>query len=78
MGLKDYRKKRDFKRTPEPAGRIHSQGPQRSYVIQKHAATRLHYDLRLEEDGVLKSWAVGTEAPGHPKEIHMKVCEKES
>jgi bifunctional non-homologous end joining protein LigD len=57
--LATYRKKRDFSVTPEPAG-----GPQPEragplqYVIQKHAATRLHYDLRLELDGVLLSWAV--------------------
>ena len=49
MGLKTYRKKRDFTRTPEPEGRVHSEGGRRRYVMQKHAATRLHYDLRLEE-----------------------------
>ena len=56
--LAEYRKKRDFSRTAEPEG-----GPARSarklaFVIQKHAATHLHYDLRLELDGVMKSWAV--------------------
>ena len=60
MGLGEYRRKRDFKKTPEPgptrtAGRA-SKRPM--FVIQKHAARRLHYDLRLELDGVLKSWAV--------------------
>src|SRR5881392_3569326 len=57
MGLKTYRKKRKFDVTPEPRGRqARRKGDQ--YVIQKHAARRLHYDLRLELDGVMKSWAV--------------------
>ncbi|MDE1566957.1 DNA ligase D [Aquabacter sediminis] len=57
MSLATYRKKRNFKVTPEPKGR---KGAQKGahYLIQKHAARRLHYDLRLELDGVLKSWAV--------------------
>src|SRR4051812_45844721 len=57
MGLKTYREKRKFNVTPEPRGRqARRKGDQ--FVIQKHAATRLHYDLRLELDGVMKSWAV--------------------
>jgi bifunctional non-homologous end joining protein LigD len=57
VGLQVYRKKRKFDVTPEPRGRaIRSKGNQ--FVIQKHAARRLHYDLRLELDGVMKSWAV--------------------
>jgi bifunctional non-homologous end joining protein LigD len=55
--LKEYHKKRSFDRTPEPKGSVRPSGD-RVFVIQKHAATRLHYDLRLEVDGVLKSWAV--------------------
>ena len=57
MGLKEYQKKRDFRKTPEPEG---GEKPPsgRLYVIQKHAASRLHYDLRLELGGYLKSWAV--------------------
>ena len=55
--LKEYKAKRDFASTPEPEGkRVRRKG--RRYLIQKHAATRLHYDFRLELDGVLKSWAV--------------------
>ena len=57
MGLQEYKRKRDFKKTPEPAGKV-KPGKGNSFVIQKHAATRLHYDFRLELDGVLKSWAV--------------------
>ncbi len=61
-GLREYRRKRDFTKTEEPEGA--AGGRQReaasggAYCIQKHAASRLHYDLRLELDGVLKSWAV--------------------
>jgi bifunctional non-homologous end joining protein LigD len=57
MALEDYRKKRDFSRTPEPKGEARPAGGS-SYCIQKHAASRLHYDFRLEHDGVLLSWAV--------------------
>src|SRR5262245_7373288 len=57
MGLRTYHQKRDFKKTPEPKGRAGARAGWR-YVIQKHDATRLHYDFRLELDGVLKSWAV--------------------
>src|SRR2546426_8712880 len=57
MSLQVYRSKRKFDLTPEPRGRpARSKGDQ--FVIQKHAARRLHYDLRLELDGVMKSWAV--------------------
>ncbi|MCF8060898.1 MAG: DNA ligase D [Deltaproteobacteria bacterium] len=58
MTLRKYRQKRDFKQTPEPEPGGSREGPGRIYVIQKHDASRLHYDLRLEHDGVLKSWAV--------------------
>lgn len=57
MGLADYQRKRDFKKTPEPKA-VKTTSAGRSYVIQKHAASHLHYDFRLELDGVLKSWAV--------------------
>jgi len=57
--LKPYRDKRDFESTPEPAGKIHSSGGKEPvFVVQKHQARNLHYDLRLEVNGVLKSWAV--------------------
>src|SRR5438067_4470191 len=59
MALERYRQKRDFRITPEPKGKV---GKRRAgglrFVIQKHAATRLHYDFRLELNGVLLSWAV--------------------
>jgi bifunctional non-homologous end joining protein LigD len=56
--LVEYRRKRDFSRTREPKGGTRKKSPRLAYVIQKHAASRLHYDLRLELDGVMKSWAV--------------------
>ena len=58
MGLQTYRDKRDFAETREPRGGKARATEGHSYVIQKHAARQLHYDLRLELDGVLKSWAV--------------------
>ena len=65
MPLDEYRKKRDFSGTPEPEPSTRS-APGRAFVIQKHHASRLHYDLRLEESGVLKSWAVTKEPPVEP------------
>jgi bifunctional non-homologous end joining protein LigD len=56
--LARYRAKRDFSLTPEPSGRVAEELAGHGYLIQKHAARRLHFDLRLELDGVLKSWAV--------------------
>ncbi len=58
MGLKEYKKKRDFRKTSEPKGNEKSGKKQLRFVVQKHAARNLHYDFRLELDGVLKSWAV--------------------
>lgn len=56
--LAAYNAKRDFKRTAEPAGKVASSDAGNRFIVQKHDATRLHWDLRLEVDGVLKSWAV--------------------
>ena len=57
MALEEYKRKRDFKQTPEPPAKL-ERGARRRFVVQKHRATRLHYDFRLEMEGVLKSWAV--------------------
>jgi len=62
--LKEYKKKRDFSKTSEPKPKIKkSMGRRLIYSIQKHSATHLHYDLRLEKGGVLKSWAIPKEPP---------------
>lgn len=59
MGLKEYTAKRDLQRTPEPgAGKEQGKGKTLAFVVQRHKASHLHYDFRLEMDGVLKSWAV--------------------
>lgn len=58
MGLIEYRAKRKFEKTPEPKPEVHSGGYHLIFVVHKHAARNLHYDLRLELDGVLKSWTV--------------------
>jgi len=58
MGLKEYKRKRNFKVSSEPGGKKGNKKSTLKFVVQKHAASRLHYDFRLEVDGVLKSWAV--------------------
>ena len=58
MSLSKYNKKRDFKQTQEPKGKVEKSVNKLIFVVQKHAASHLHYDFRLEMDGVLKSWAV--------------------
>ena len=58
MGLTEYKKKRRFNKTPEPGPEEKSSELGNLFVVQKHRATQLHYDFRLEADGVLKSWAV--------------------
>ena len=62
--LDEYRRKRDPKRTPEPVEGDAPGGP--FFVVQRHSARRLHYDLRLERDGVLASWAVPKGFPVDP------------
>src|SRR6266567_5463313 len=58
MSLRTYEQKRDFTKTPEPRSGKHSQSGAKHFVIQKHDASHLHYDFRLEIGGTLKSWAV--------------------
>ena len=75
MGLAEYKRKRDFKKTAEPAGKPlpkKVKGASR-FVIQKHAARRLHYDFRLEMEGVLKSWALPKRLPWERGEKHLAV-----
>jgi DNA ligase D-like protein (predicted 3'-phosphoesterase) len=64
MSLKEYQEKRNFRRTAEPKGsKTKNKGRGLVYAIQKHAASHLHFDLRLEEEGVLKSWAIPKPPP---------------
>ncbi len=59
MALEEYQRKRDFSKTPEPSGKVRARKPRtRFFCVQKHLASHLHYDLRLEHNGVLLSWAV--------------------
>ncbi|SDL64010.1 bifunctional non-homologous end joining protein LigD [Modicisalibacter muralis] len=72
--LKEYRRKRDFKRTAEPAGDERGDSPSGSlFVIHKHAASHDHFDLRLEQDGVLKSWALPKGPSLEPGEKRLAV-----
>ncbi|MCY4119569.1 MAG: ATP-dependent DNA ligase, partial [Acidobacteria bacterium] len=82
MPLDEYRRKRDFNRTPEPEGgaprragrrRTGEKGPGRYFCVQKHLASHLHYDLRLEHDGVLLSWAVPKGPSLQPVDKRMAV-----
>jgi DNA ligase D-like protein (predicted 3'-phosphoesterase) len=69
--LKDYRRKRDFSRSPEPSGKGGRKLKNPIFVIQKHDASRLHYDFRLEVDGVLKSWAIPKGPSTNPREKRL-------
>ncbi|HVL18404.1 MAG TPA: DNA polymerase ligase N-terminal domain-containing protein, partial [Gemmatimonadales bacterium] len=72
--LAEYRRKRDFARTREPRGATGRRTATRlAYVIQRHEATRLHFDLRLELDGVFKSWAVTRGPSLDPKDKRLAV-----
>ena len=75
--LDTYQAKRRFGETPEPKGRKAARSSHElRYLIQRHAATRLHYDFRIEADGVLKSWAV-TKAPSRDTAVKRLAVEVE-
>src|SRR5436853_5478779 len=77
MALEEYKRKRDFKKTPEPEGKVAAKQAERErfFCVQKHLATHLHYDFRLEHNGVLLSWAVpkGPSLRTTDKRLAMKV-----
>jgi len=72
-GLEAYRAKRDFEETPEPAGETADGGAAPRFVVQEHSARAMHWDLRLEHDGTLASWAVPKGIPTDPKRNNLAV-----
>ncbi len=71
--LQRYRQRRDFQATPEPSGDGGARDAGLRFVIQEHHATRLHWDLRLEHDGALASWAIPNGIPATPKDNRLAV-----
>jgi bifunctional non-homologous end joining protein LigD len=73
MPLEEYRRKREFAATPEPMGRVRPSNRRRIFVVQKHDASRRHYDFRLAINGVLVSWAVPKGPSMNPAEKHLAI-----
>jgi bifunctional non-homologous end joining protein LigD len=74
MGLREYFRKRSFGKTPEPKGKVKKAGGDKlKFVVQEHHATALHYDFRLEMNGVLKSWAVPKGPSMNPHDHHLAI-----
>jgi len=72
-GLEAYRAKRDFQETPEPAGDTRDPEVSRRFVVQEHSARAMHWDLRLEHEGTLASWAIPKGIPADPKRNNLAV-----
>jgi bifunctional non-homologous end joining protein LigD len=71
--LKEYRERRDFEKTSEPEGKPEERAGEARFVVQQHDATRMHYDFRIETDGVLKSWAVPQGPSTDPQDKRLAV-----